>query len=42
MRMGEGVYWMTIRTLTFDASRVVPTGTENKPYSVSSMILITY
>ena len=42
MRMGEGVYFMTIRTLTFDASRAVPTGTENKPYAVSSMILINY
>ena len=42
MRMGEGAYFMTIRTLTFDASRAVPTGTENKPYAVSSMILINY
>ena len=28
--------------ISFDASRIVPTSSENKPYTTSAIILITY
>ena len=35
MQMGEGVYWMAIKTLTFDASRVVPSFNELSPVGIN-------
>ena len=35
MRMGDGAYWMTIRPLTFEASRVVPLSDEISPFEIN-------
>lgn len=40
MNTGYGQFWMTTRVLTFDASRVIPAGTENKPITLNILELV--